>query len=539
MVMVVPRASKHVAGTVVAGRYEVVALIGAGGMGAVYRAIDRHTGLPVALKQTLEERWNEEDERRFEREAQTLRQLDHPAIPRILDHLATEDSRYLVMEFIEGVSLAEVLKQRGAPLGAEEVVRYGFQLCEVLDYLHGREHPIVHRDVKPQNIILRKGSSKVVLVDFGIARGLETEGTKTLIGTLGYAALEQVRGYPEPRSDLYGLGATMYHLLSGEAPAPFNVPPLRSVPPSLAEVIQRATQEAPTRRYESASRMQLALSKVLVDIAPPVVTAPCLLPPEELAAPATRILSPLAFGMVLVCLVLVSLGFILGLASARSSRGQDPVVAAESPPPLPPPPRTPGRPAPSGTGGRTVENPPMMLTEFKPRPATPELAAAAAGWLSSPDSAACVAAQGLEADGWLRCDAGEAAGVWFKPELPELRSISFDVFRAGPPTGFTLRYGEAVQVQCRYNEDSRAYQAMLAVQDGNQLQVSRAIQLPGESFGYSGPYSLELSSDQVVFRAATGQRSLPAQLAGAEQLMIVIHPRPYEQALQLRDLTLR
>lgn len=274
---------KHEAGTVVGGRYEILALIGLGGMGAVYKVKDQETDLIMALKQmNVPQGGNQQYyEKRFREEMRLLEALDHPAIPKVTDHFVGEQARYLVMEFIEGPSLGRCLEfynSKNQKFPEKHLVDYAIQMCEVLDYLHGRSQPLIHRDIKPDNIIVRKGSDRIVLVDFGIARGMDEESTKTMVGTMGYAPLEQVRGHPEPRSDLYALGVTLHHLLSGVPPQPFQLPPLQQVAPhaheSLVEVVNRATQSQAANRYMSAGHMRKALKEAKSRIDPDAAPAP-------------------------------------------------------------------------------------------------------------------------------------------------------------------------------------------------------------------------------------------------------------------------
>ncbi len=264
----------HEAGAVLQDRYEIEASIGQGGMGAVYRARDLQTGLIVAVKQLRPDASagfeNHEMLTRFDNEWQLLRTLNHPRIPRMLDAFRIEECGYYVMEFIEGKSLDQVLrtyKSSGRRFPEELLLQYSLQILDVLEYLHGLPKSLLHRDVKPQNIIVREEDGELFLVDFGLAREGGSATTKTLVGTLGYAPLEQVKGHPEPRSDLYALGATMYHMLVGEQPAPFDIPPLASVRndihPALAEVVDRACQDNVNRRYANARKMELAARQAL------------------------------------------------------------------------------------------------------------------------------------------------------------------------------------------------------------------------------------------------------------------------------------
>jgi serine/threonine protein kinase len=265
-------------GMIVSGRYEVITPIKSGGMGAVYRAFDLHfQKREVALKEMLQEFSSEETaelvRRKFEEEAEILVNLSHPGIPRVLDHFIERNICYIVMDFIDGVSLDRLLEEylvlTGKPVRQDLAVHYAVQLCTILEYLHSRKPmPIVHRDIKPGNIILRKMKQEVILVDFGLARAINPDSIseKTLVGTMGYAPLEQFKGLPEPRSDIYALGATMHHLISGIKPAPFSIEPLESVLNGvnleLAAIVGKAICESPKDRFQSATEMKTALLEV-------------------------------------------------------------------------------------------------------------------------------------------------------------------------------------------------------------------------------------------------------------------------------------
>jgi serine/threonine protein kinase len=265
-------------GMVISGRYEIITPIKSGGMGAVYRAFDLHFHKrEVALKEMLQEFSSEETaelvRRKFEEEAEILVNLSHHGIPRVLDHFIEKDVCYIVMDFIDGVSLDRLLEEylvlTGKPVRQDFVAHYAIQICEILEYLHGQKPmPIVHRDIKPGNIILRKLKQEVILVDFGLARTINPDSVseKTLVGTMGYAPLEQFKGLPEPRSDIYALGATMHHLISGAKPAPFSLEPLENVferaNRELAAIVNRATSESLEGRFQSAAEMKKALQDV-------------------------------------------------------------------------------------------------------------------------------------------------------------------------------------------------------------------------------------------------------------------------------------
>lgn len=238
--------------TVLAGRYQVLSLLKKGSMGAVYRAYDTLEDRQVALKQTVDP---ESDYLRakFEAEARALEQLQHPNIPKILDFFMDPEGAFLVMELIDGENLDDELYRRRQPFAAEEVVRIALGVLEVLELLHHRQPPMVHRDIKPANLI-RAAGGRIYLVDFGLVRDV-SESTQTRVGTLGYCAQEQIQGHSEPRSDLFGLGATMAHLLTNKMPKPLTRPRLDGVPTLLADIVRTAMARYPDERFPDAATM--------------------------------------------------------------------------------------------------------------------------------------------------------------------------------------------------------------------------------------------------------------------------------------------
>jgi serine/threonine protein kinase len=207
-------------GDVFAGRFVLERLAGAGGMGAVWRALDRVSGEPIALKVILNP--DEEQIARFQREERVLAGLEHPAIARHVDHGVTSDGRhYLAMEWLEGEDLAARLS-RGA-LGVDESLALAECVADALAVVHGRG--VVHRDLKPANLFLPQGDlGQVKLLDFGIARLSDaTQGltaTGAAIGTPAYMAPEQARGEPgiDARADVYALGCVLFECLTGRPP---------------------------------------------------------------------------------------------------------------------------------------------------------------------------------------------------------------------------------------------------------------------------------------------------------------------------------
>src|ERR1043165_5799611 len=207
-------------GTTLQGRYRIVRQLGQGGMGAVYEAIDERLDTTVALKETLFT--DEKLRKQFEREARLLARLHHQALPRVSDHFTEGEGQFLVMQYIAGQDLSEMLIARGAPFSESEVVRWADQLCDALDYLHTQDPQIIHRDIKPQNLKLTS-RGQIILLDFGLAKGSVGQMTAvttsaSIFGyTPNYAPLEQVQGKgTDSRSDIYALGATLYHLVTND-----------------------------------------------------------------------------------------------------------------------------------------------------------------------------------------------------------------------------------------------------------------------------------------------------------------------------------
>src|SRR5512138_2085700 len=202
-------------------RYEIIEPIGQGGMGAVYLARDQRLGNTVALKETFFA--DTALLAAFEREARLLAGLRHPALPKVIDHFADSKGQFLVMEYIPGDDLHDLLEESG-PASLSDVLQWADQLLDALDYLHTQQPPIIHRDIKPQNLKLTE-RGQIILLDFGLAKGAasgmtQATGSSSILGyTPGYAALEQIQGTgTDPRSDLYSLAATLYILMTGAAP---------------------------------------------------------------------------------------------------------------------------------------------------------------------------------------------------------------------------------------------------------------------------------------------------------------------------------
>lgn len=267
-------------GTVLQNRYRLVRELGRGGMGAVYEAADQRLRRSVALKETRAK--TDVLKRAFEREARLLANLNHPLIPRVIDYFGEGEEQYLVMDFIPGDDLNKKLKKQKRPFTVAQVLYWADDLLDILEYLHTHVPPIIHRDIKPANLKLNT-KGKAVLLDFGLARGVAGQMTmmtvsKTIPGySLHYASLEQIQGEKtSPRSDLYSLSATLYHLLTRNHPqdaltratALFSdeddpLPPILKVNPKLpvavASAIMRGLALKPSQRPESAAAMRASL----------------------------------------------------------------------------------------------------------------------------------------------------------------------------------------------------------------------------------------------------------------------------------------
>ena len=251
--------------------------IAQGGMGAVYRAQDQQLqGKIVAVKEMSESAIQAGDRKEilkaFQREARLLAQLSHPNIVRVSDYFQEGERHYMVMEFIQGRTLEEMLEEQTEPFPEEQVLVWAEQLCDVLTYLHSQNPKIIYRDLKPGNVMVVDGTDTVKLIDFGIARFYKPGKQKDTVhlGTPGYAAPEQYEQYgglgqSDERSDIYALGAMLHQLLSLRDPSqnPFHFPPLRSlnpkVSPHVEKAIARAVEKERDKRFASAQEMKEAL----------------------------------------------------------------------------------------------------------------------------------------------------------------------------------------------------------------------------------------------------------------------------------------
>ncbi|HYJ84683.1 MAG TPA: protein kinase [Pyrinomonadaceae bacterium] len=266
--------------TVLQGRYRIIRQLGQGGMGAVYEAIDERLDTVVALKETLFT--DERLRKQFEREARLLARMHHPALPRVSDHFSEGEGQFLVMQFIAGDDLDQMMKEKQGPFPPDQVLTWGDQLLDALDYLHTQEPQIIHRDIKPQNLkITSRG--QIILLDFGLAKGqsggisVVTTSASIFGYTPNYAPLEQIQGLgTDARSDIYALSATLYHLMTGVKPPdaltraaalvngqPDPLTPANAISGNIgshvAGVLARGMSQNRDQRFATAAGMRAAL----------------------------------------------------------------------------------------------------------------------------------------------------------------------------------------------------------------------------------------------------------------------------------------
>ena len=257
-------------GTIIEGKYEVLKQIGKGGMSKVYLAMDKNLNKQWAIKEIERKAYDKNNAvvvASAMAEANMMKKLDYPSLPRIVDIIEKETVIYVVMDYIEGETLSSVLSREGAQ-PQEVVIEWAKELCRVLDYLHTQNPPIIYRDMKPANIMLQPNGN-IKLIDFGIAREYKEQNLADTVslGTKGYAAPEQFggKGQTDARTDVYCLGVTLYHLLTGQNPCepPYEIYPIRYWNPQLSSgleaIIQKCTQLNPEDRYQSCAELLYAL----------------------------------------------------------------------------------------------------------------------------------------------------------------------------------------------------------------------------------------------------------------------------------------
>lgn len=251
--------------------YQLLQVLGQGGMGITYlvwsdQGVGGRPRLQVLKEISADLAAVPKAQELFLREARILQSLDHPAIPKFFDFFVAAEREYLVMELIHGRSLEQWVRQQG-PVGPAQAITWMLETCEILDYLHQQQPPVIHRDVKPSNLLVRKQDGRIVVIDFGAVKEVGSL-TETRISVEGYSAPEQGLGHPQPQSDLYAVGATFIFLLTGKNPNRFyrncgqgyrlqfqDI----SLPPQLRQVLERATAPKPSDRYPSAQALIAAL----------------------------------------------------------------------------------------------------------------------------------------------------------------------------------------------------------------------------------------------------------------------------------------
>jgi hypothetical protein len=263
-------------GTFLLDRYSIVHRVGGGGMGSVYQARDKRLADRLCAVKEMIEMFADQNQRTkavedFKREAEVLAQLDHPSIPTVFDYFIETGRYYLVMRWIGGGDLAEQMRLRGGIVDEATVCKWAVQICDVLHYIHTQKPPIIYRDLKPANLMLDDKTGRVMLVDFGIARIVRpTEKGVTAIGTMGYAPPELFAGKVEPRSDLYSLGATVFHMLTGsdpqdnpllifdfsKNPRPCQINP--NITPEMERILMKTVAHKPEDRHASALELMRA-----------------------------------------------------------------------------------------------------------------------------------------------------------------------------------------------------------------------------------------------------------------------------------------
>lgn len=266
--------------TTLQNRYVIESMLGQGGMGAVYKAIDQRFGNVVALKQTLVD--GEQLRKAFQREAVLLNGLRHAALPVVMDYFTEGNGVFLIMQYIPGKDLAEMIEQKGGPFPAEQVLWWADQLLDALDYLHNHQPPVIHRDIKPHNLKLAE-RDQIILLDFGLAKesaevsSEKSQSTSVLGYTPSYAPFEQIQGTgTDARTDIYSLSATLYHLITGVTPAdalartgavvnsqPDPLVPVNElnpeVAPAIAAILTQAMSLSRDHRPSTAQEMRNAL----------------------------------------------------------------------------------------------------------------------------------------------------------------------------------------------------------------------------------------------------------------------------------------
>lgn len=256
-------------GSIIDGKYKILNKVGQGGMSVVYLAMNEKANKQWAIKEVRKDGIKDFEliKQGLIVETDMLKKLSHPSLPSIIDVIEDDDTFLIVMDYIQGNPLSKTLEEYGAQ-SQENVVEWAKQLCDVLGYLHSRKPPIIYRDMKPANIML-KPDGNITLIDFGTAREYKSKNIAdtTCLGTIGYAAPEQFggMGQTDARTDIYCLGATLYHLVTGMNPCepPYEIRPIRQINSSLSsgleKIIMKCTQRDPNARYQSCAELMYDL----------------------------------------------------------------------------------------------------------------------------------------------------------------------------------------------------------------------------------------------------------------------------------------
>jgi serine/threonine-protein kinase len=246
--------------------YRITRIIKEGGHGAIYAGVDSQ-GNTYAIKEMLD-RFTDQRERaealnRFRAEVQLLQKLNHPRIPRVYSHFIDRGHSYLVMDLVDGEDLEQIVEREGH-ISEARVLGWAIQICNVLEYLHQRG--LIYRDMKPSNVMVDHKDQRIKIVDFGIANTFKPAEAGQPVGTQGYSPPEQYQGFATPASDIYALGATLHHLLTGRDPReypPFEFPPARSLQPTISaatsDALARALSTEPAQRFGSVGEFRTVL----------------------------------------------------------------------------------------------------------------------------------------------------------------------------------------------------------------------------------------------------------------------------------------
>lgn len=259
-------------GQILSGRYKILRLLGTGGVSSVFLAEDQALNTKWAIKRFHTSHLGGDEkssaEEQYSRELKILSKLTHPLLPRIADSFSEGGESFIVLEYVEGETLAETMMRLGRPVPEEEVKGWALDICDVLEYLHSQKPPVIYRDLKPQNLILTRGGG-IKFIDFGIARILNPARDKDTIfmGTPGYSPPEQFgKGQTDERSDIYSFGATLFHLLTARDPGenPFHFDPVSKynseVSPLMEQVVARAVEMEPQNRFATVRQMRQVLT---------------------------------------------------------------------------------------------------------------------------------------------------------------------------------------------------------------------------------------------------------------------------------------